>query len=115
MKTKTWILILLALAAVLSALSAWTLSKRGGRVVEIVQSGEVIRTIDLDRVTEAETFVLTAPDGGSNTVTVQTGRICVSGADCPDKICVQRGWLTEGTPIVCMPHKLIIRTVEETP
>ena len=111
MKTKSWIVLIVSLALVLAALTAWTLLLRSSRVVEIVQDGTVIKIIDLDRITAEESFTVPAPDGGSNTVTVQPGRICVSSADCPDKICVQRGWLSEGTPIVCLPHRLIIRTV----
>ena len=110
-KTRTWIWLIAALAILLAALSAWLLFFRTGHTVQVVQNGVVIREINLDRVTEEEIFTVPAPDGGSNTVTVQPGRICVSAADCPDQICVQRGWLTEGAPIVCMPHRLVIQTV----
>ena len=110
MKTKTWILIFASLFVLLAALSAWTLFFRAGRVVQIEQDGKVLRTIDLERA-EEETFVLAAPDGGHNTVMVQKGKICVSEADCPDQICVQRGWLTQGAPIVCLPHRLVIHIV----
>ena len=41
---------------------------------------------------------------------VRAGAIRVSEADCPDKICVGMGWLTDGAfPIVCLPHRLMIR------
>ena len=41
---------------------------------------------------------------------VRPGAIRVSEADCPDKICVGMGWLTDGAaPIVCLPHRLMIR------
>lgn len=110
MKTKTWIILFAALAVLLAALSAWTLFWGSGHVVQLVQDGTVLREIDLNRVTDEETFTVAAPSGGSNTVTVQHGRICVSAADCPDQICVHRGWLTAGTPIVCAPHRLVIRT-----
>lgn len=28
--------------------------------------------------------------------------------DCPDGICVKTGWVDGGTPIVCLPNRLII-------
>ena len=51
-------------------------------------------------------------ESGSNTVTVEKGRICILEADCPDQICVNQGWISDSTvPIVCLPHKLMIEIV----
>ena len=56
-----------------------------------------------------------SPYGGSNTILVQPGRICVSEADCPDRICVYQGWLTDDPiPIVCLPHRLVIALKDPT-
>ena len=110
-RTRTWVILLSAAAMVLALLS-WLLLTRpsGSHVVQIVQDGSVVREIDLSRVTESETIVLRLPDGGSNTVLVQPGRICVCEADCPDQICVHQGWLVnQAAPIVCMPHRLVIQ------
>ena len=75
-----------------------------------MQDGVVIEEIDLSAVTREYSFVVEWPGGGSNTVHVQPGRICVSEADCPDHICMQQGWLSDqAAPIVCLPHRLIIR------
>ena len=106
-KTRTWVIIIAAAAAVLAAVSILLLTgKKEGTVVQIIQGDTVIREIDLSR---EYSFVVESPDGGSNTILVQPGRICVSEADCPDKICVYQGWLTDDPiPIVCLPHQLII-------
>ena len=70
----------------------------------------MIREIDLSRVSREYSFVVESPYGGSNTILVQPGRICVSEADCPDRICVHQGWLSDGAaPVVCMPHRLVLR------
>ena len=110
LKTRTWVLLFAAAALVLVALSVRLLTgKRDGAVAEIVQDGVVIREIDLLRVTEAYSFTVDW-EGGSNTVLVQPGRICVSEADCPDQVCVRQGWLSDqATPVVCLPHRLMIR------
>ena len=111
LKTRTWIVLIAAAAAVLALLS-WLLltNRREGAVVEVVQDGVVLREIDLSAVTGEYSFEVEWTGGGSNTLRVQPGRICVSEADCPDKICVAQGWLSnEVTPIVCLPHRLVIR------
>ena len=110
LKTRTWVLLFAAAALVFGALSVRLLTgKRDGAVAEIVQDGVVIREIDLLRVTEAYSFTVDW-EGGSNTVLVQPGRICVSEADCPDQVCVRQGWLSDqATPVVCLPHRLMLR------
>jgi len=116
LKTKTWVAALVALAAVLAVLAlALRHARAPGTVVEVVQDGVVLRTIDLARVTEAYSFTVTSADGGSNVVLVEPGRIRVSSADCPDQICVQRGWLSDqAAPVVCLPHRLALRLRGET-
>ena len=115
LKTRTWI-VLIAVAAVVLAVASILLfkMKKSGTVVQVVQNGEVLQEIDLDRVTKEYRFVVESDDGGHNTVLVQPGRICVEEADCPDRICVQQGWLSDqALPIVCMPHALVI-TIKDT-
>ena len=41
---------------------------------------------------------------------VEGGRVRVSQADCPDQVCVNQGWISDGTvPIVCLPNQLIVQ------
>ena len=57
-----------------------------------------------------QTFTVYSDDGGYNVIKVSGGAISVSDADCPDKICVKTAPVSDGIqPIVCMPHKLVIR------
>ena len=37
----------------------------------------------------------------------------VTQADCPDQYCVHQGFRSSGTPIVCLPHELIIEFVSD--
>ena len=111
MKTKVIVLLLIAAVAV----SAAVLLLRGGSapspVARITRDGVLLEEIDLDKVEAPRSFTL--EDGsGSNTVVVEKGRICISEADCPDQVCVNRGWISDGTvPIICLPHKLMIEIV----
>ena len=110
-RTRTWIVILAALAAVLALLSFFSLTaKKEGKTVQILQDGVVIEEIDLSAVTSERSFTVEWTGGGSNLITVQPGRIRVTEADCPDRVCVDQGWLSDqAAPIVCMPHRLMIR------
>ena len=105
MKTRTWIILLCALL-LLSVLACIPLlsSKPAGRA-KITSAGEVISIVDLAVDQE---FTVTAPGGGSNTITVKDGAIAVTEAKCPDHYCMKRGFCDGGTDIVCLPNRLVI-------
>ena len=77
---------------------------------EITSDGKLIRVVDL--VIDQE-FTVPSPTGGTNTVTVRDGKIAVTYADCPDGYCVDRGFCNSGTQIVCLPHRLVIRFLDD--
>jgi len=108
-QTKIWIGVFVALA-LLSALGL-LLARRyasPAMLARVTVDGELYREIDLRAVTVPYEFTVET-EHGSNTVRVEHGRIAVVSADCPDRICVQRGWAEDGLlPIVCLPHKLIV-------
>ena len=109
-KTKTWILILgtFLLVALLSCLILYT-RPAPGTVANIYREGVPLCSVDLSLVTEPYEFTLT-DERGSNVIRVEPGRIAVIDADCPDRICVEAGWLSDSaSPIVCLPHRLVIR------
>lgn len=82
--------------------------KKSAHTANIIQNGEVIRTVNLD-ITEPYEFEVISEDGGHNTIRVENGRIGIINADCPDKICVKQGFIDNGAlPIVCLPHKLSV-------
>lgn len=80
-------------------------------IVKISQNGAAIMEINLS---EAENqFIETEFEGRKNTIEIKDGKIRVSHADCPDKICVNTGWLSAGIPIVCLPNRLVIEFEED--
>ena len=80
----------------------------GNRIAVVYLNGEVVREIELDKITEPLEFDITA-DGHTNCVRAEQGRIRMLSADCPDKVCVNQGWIDNGAvPIVCLPHKVTI-------
>ena len=85
--------------------------------VEITQDGKVLYTLDLSTFDDGttQTIRIDSPDGGYNIVEIGEGNtVRISEADCPDKTCIKTGTLRyESVPIVCLPHKLVIKLVAE--
>ena len=112
MKQGKLLLLLLLLAAGGSA--AWLLLRpqTPHPVARISLDGALVKEIDLETVEAPFSFALEGADGWSNTIQVEPGRIRVREASCPDQICVEQGWISDGTvPIVCLPNRLIIEIV----
>ncbi len=81
----------------------------GGKALEaeISVDGNIIKTVELDEVNGFYEFKTdTSP---AVTITAEKGRICVSDAECPDKLCVNCGWLdSDGDMAVCLPAKVVV-------
>lgn len=107
MKTRTWVLLICSLFVLCLGLSiALLFTGEAATHAEIYSQGQLLRTVDL-RIDQE--FTVTTPSGGSNTITVRDGHIAVTQANCPDHYCIQRGFCSSGTQIVCLPNRLVIR------
>ena len=99
-KKKSMLLFLVvALLLVLSLVAVFFLNSHNeqGEIARIYQDGKLIREVSLT-------------DGGYNLIRVEKGAIGIKDADCPDKICQQRGMVSDtGYPVTCLPHKLVIQ------
>ena len=81
-------------------------------VVEITVDGKLYGSYSLQ---ETQKLVIEDADGGSNTVFIENGTVCVLDADCPDRLCVKQGCIhRNGQSVVCLPHGLVI-TVKDAP
>lgn len=81
-----------------------------GMIAEIYQNGELITSIPLDEVREAYRFTVTGEDGHVNEIEVRPGSIGIISADCPDKLCVRQGFISDSRlPVTCLPNRLVIR------
>lgn len=79
------------------------------RNIVILQDNQMLQEISLETAEDQE-IRIDAPDGGYNLIRIADHQICMAEADCPDQTCVRAGNLkSEGLPIVCLPHKVIIR------
>lgn len=86
---KLWIAICIIIFVSGIIGSIFMLNKPHGTVVNIIQDGKIIRTIDLDSA-ENQTFTVEF-DGKENTIEISEHQIRMLDADCPDHVCVNTG------------------------
>lgn len=104
------VIIIFAAAVVLAVIG---LKPSESTWVDIVQNNKVIYHLDLSEEDD-RTFRVDFPDGGWNDIQIKDGRISIVDSDCPDHTCIKTGELrSENIPIVCLPHKLVIRFSDE--
>lgn len=105
-----WIIFFSALCMICAAIWLIRINGTDGKTIaEIKQDGKIIQTVDLSGVSSPYELDITDEYGGYNIISIEKDRIAVIDADCPDKICVNQGYIKKGAvPIVCLPHKLSI-------
>ena len=115
-KTRIIVFVLIVIVLVSALVIAIRMNQpHQNKTARIYQNGELIKEINLDKITEPIEFNITDDNGHTNTVRAENGRICMISADCPDKICVNQGWIDNGViPIVCLPNKVTVEIVGTT-
>ncbi len=84
--------------------------KEGGFTADIFQNGDLIESIPLDKVQEPYVFTVTGDDGCVNEIEVRPGCIGIIFADCPDRLCVRQGFISDSRlPVTCLPNRVVIR------
>lgn len=79
--------------------------------VEISVDGQVVKTLSLDK---EEAFVAEGYGGGTNHIIIEAGKVSVTEATCPDKVCVKQGWISQnGESLVCLPNRMIARIIRD--
>lgn len=77
-----------------------------GVTAQIICSGETVKTIELDSVTEGYDIPLC---DGRVTVRAEKGAVYFKQSDCKDKLCVKSGRLENpGDTAACLPEKVVI-------
>lgn len=106
-KQRNTLILVLVLSAVLAAflVQRQRLSRQGA-VAVIEMGGQTAEELDLSK--DRELWV-GEPETGRNLIRVEDGTVMVAQADCPDKICVHTGPISqEGEVIACLPHGMIV-------
>ena len=107
---KFWIA-LIGSVLILSAIVALALGRVPVKNANVYQDGVLVAAFTLSDYDEP--YFYTAKNvTGTNIIRVEQGRICIAEANCPDGLCVRQGWASSGvTPIVCLPHGLVITLI----
>ncbi len=109
-KIAAVLIIGLIIVSTIGAFAYKKYSKASHHIAVIKQDGKVIKTIDLTEITEKTEIKIPYKDKDFNTIEIEPGRIRFIDGDCPDKICIKTGWISEpGQTAVCLPHKLMIK------
>lgn len=110
MKTKHWIFLLsgILLISLLLLILPQMFSPKNP-VAEIYQDGVLIQTVNLENTSAPLTIPIIHQEN-ENILEVSNGSVRMKSANCPDKLCVHQGEIRTGaTPIVCLPHRLVIQ------
>ncbi len=113
-KRRNKILITICLTIFVAGIiwSAFVLFAPNKDLVKIIRDGEVLYTFELSKT--ADTTIKIPYGDSSNTVEIKDGKIKMSEAECPDRVCVDSGWLSSSAmPIVCLPNHLVIEFADE--
>lgn len=108
-KITSIIVILIITVSIIGVFTYKNFKSGPEKIALIKQDGKVIKTIDLNKIKYKQKFIVKYKSSNFNKIEIENGKIAITDADCPDKICVKTGWISEpGQSIVCLPHKLII-------
>ncbi len=103
-KNRDIIIILMIIAAAVILYFGTRPFIKEGNSAQILLDGRVIKTLDLKKDT---TF---SPEGMDVVFEVSNGRARFVSSDCPDKICVNTGFINKkGQSAVCLPNKLVLK------
>ncbi len=103
LKNKTWIIIFAVTVVLCTAITVFFRFLPGEKIAVISKDGEILYRIDLSSVEENYTI-----DLGGNVILIENGHVCMKSAECPDKLCVKQGRISDIGSIVCLPNKVII-------
>lgn len=79
------------------------------RIAVIKKDGKIINSYDLKKVKGRVEIKIESEKNHFNVVEVEPNRIRILDADCPDKLCIKTGWISQPSQsVVCLPHKLMI-------
>lgn len=109
-RNDRFIIAFLLLAALLALVGfKWYQGNQLGLLIAVIsQDNQLIEKIDLNQVSEPREIIIAGKY--NEIIMIEKGRIRFKEADCPDKICVYTGWLTEpGDIAVCLPNRAVVK------
>lgn len=104
-KNDLILIIFLTLASAVMLIGISLFSQKGATVVVSVD-GKEVASFPLD---EDTIYNIGGYHGGENILEVKDGKAHLTDASCPDKLCVNMGYISKsGQSIICLPNKVVI-------
>lgn len=105
------ILVVSLLAVAVIILAVFLAFAKNGKTVLVILDGKEQVCYDIDKDL---TIDIASENNNINTLVIKDGKASITGASCPDKICVNhRSIKRVGETIVCLPNKVVIKIVKE--
>ncbi|MBR3173324.1 MAG: NusG domain II-containing protein [Eubacterium sp.] len=102
--------LILVIIAVVSFVCIRFFVEDEGKYVKVYVNEKLTKTFDLTK--DREYFIETK--FGYNLLIIKNERARILDADCPNKICVNKGYISKnGESIICLPHHVVV-TVESS-
>lgn len=101
-----WDITIIAMLAVASFVMAFFAAQPPEHAYVVIERGGAVLLklpLDEDRV------VPIAENEEKNTISIINGTVSITGANCPDKLCMHGSLGRTGGLLVCLPHRLIVR------
>ena len=100
--------LILVLIAVVSFVCVRFFVEGKGKYVKVYVNNKLTKTFDLNK--DREYFIETKV--GYNLLIIKNNKVRILDADCPNKICVDKGYISKNDEsIICLPHYVVV-TVE---
>ena len=100
--------LILVMIAVISFVCIRFFVEDNGRYVKVYVNDKLTKTFDLDK--DQKYFIETKK--GYNLLIIKDGKARVADADCPNRICVDKGAISmNDESIICLPHHVVV-TIE---
>lgn len=108
LKTGDFFLTGIILAAAFMTGSFFLTGEADAATAVVIKDGEVIKRIDLENIDKPFSFEIN--DEYYDQIVAEKGRIRFKEADCPDRVCVNTGWISRpGQIAVCLPNGIIVK------
>lgn len=114
MKKYKWDFIVVFILIIIT-FASWILlnnftDKKQGNRVEVYVDNQLKHTYALETDGEYEI----GDNSNKNIIVVKDKQVYMKEADCPDRICVRQGKISNNKEtIICLPHKLVVKVVSD--
>lgn len=105
----SFVVVIIILVSILSIIYMKDNAEKGV-YAKIYQNDILIKTIDITNVDEPYTIKIDSEDGGYNIIEIKEGAVGVIEATCPDRLCMDMGYIDSSLmPVICLPNHLTIK------